>query len=134
MLKLDFLNLFWTMGERIEKNQKVAHLAWKMSLRVTERNQSMRNGRSFQRDKQCNLGLPTKSVIFLIFLMYFLDRSFPKLSWVELFAEESQQWQCQKKKKKSWLFERDTISLIVCQCPHYSQFIFSLPFAHLKMI
>ena len=85
------------MGERIEKNQKVAHLTWKMTLRVTERNQRMRNGRSFQRDKQYNLGPPTKSVIFLLFFMYFLDRSFPKLNWVELFAEGSQQQQCQKK-------------------------------------
>ena len=87
------------MDERIEKNQKVAHLIWKMTLRVTKRNQRMRNGRSFQKDKQYNLGLPPKSVIFHLFLMYFLDRSFPKLNWIESFAEGSQQQQCQKKKK-----------------------------------
>ena len=84
------------MDEGIEKNQKVAHLTWKVTLSVTKRNQRMRNGRGFQSDKQYNLGLPTAWVILVIFLMYFLDRSLPKLNWTELFSEGNQQQLQQK--------------------------------------
>lgn len=122
IIKLISLTLFSTMGEGIEDNEK-GHICgpwcyWKEP--------AMRNRVDCRRDLQYNLALAIESVICFLFLKYFLSRGFPKLHWIEFFAEKNQ-WSQQQ---NTWVFRKDTISLRIYQYPHCSQSIFNFSFGH----